>query len=323
MIRYRFGQDDLLRTRFAISPLIELIAAVYVVRDMAPFSVHRSWAEKAKARVVGLELSLLEAAAPFGTPFWPVFVAPPPRAPHADIEDELERVRATPLDQVAAEVIRTYPDGVAQAAQPFVEDPAGALDELVRQMRAFWDAALAPWWTTISAMLESEIASRARRLVAVGPQAAFSNLHKTVRWDDGSLIVHPTKKEPADVDLAGRGLLLVPAVFTWPVVWPRTDPPWDPALVYPPSGIAGLWSSHESHHDALESLLGRRRARVLLELDRPASTLALAQRIGVSAGSVSDHLAVLRRAGLVMGRREGRQVIYARTAKGDDLRGSS
>jgi Mn-dependent DtxR family transcriptional regulator len=36
-------------------------------------------------------------------------------------------------------------------------------------------------------------------------------------------------------------------------------------------------------------------------LDRPASTLELAQRLEVSAGRVSDYLKVLRRAGLVMG----------------------
>ena len=78
--------------------------------------------------------------------------------------------------------------------------------------------------------------------------------------------MHPTIKAPANVDLAGRGILLLPAVFTWPSVWPRSDPPWDPALVYPPPGIS-----------------------------------------------------VLRRAGLVCGRREGRRVIYARTATGEAL----
>lgn len=31
-VRFLFGRDDLLRTRFAISPLIELVAATYVVR---------------------------------------------------------------------------------------------------------------------------------------------------------------------------------------------------------------------------------------------------------------------------------------------------
>jgi len=50
--------------------------------------------------------------------------------------------------------------------------------------------------------------------------------------------------------------------------------------------------------DALAALIGQRRAQILRELDRPASTLALAQPMQVSAGGVSDHLHVLRRAAL-------------------------
>jgi hypothetical protein len=268
-----------------------------------------------------VDLSLLDVATPAGAPFWPVFVGPPPRTPRAEVADELDRVSATPPDQVAAEIARAYPGGVPPAGMPFLDDPAGTLLKLVGQMRAFWDAALAPWWPRISEVLESEIAARARALVAVGPQAAFTGLHPTVRWDNSTLSVHPTTKQSADVQLATRGLLLVPAVFTWPSVWPRTDPPWDPALVYPPPGIAEVWAPERSGDEALESLLARRRARVLLELDRPSSTLELAERMEVSAGGVSDHLTILRRAGLVTRRREGRRVIYARTAKGSALCG--
>ena len=321
MVRFHFGQRDLLRTRFAIAPLMELVGAMYALRDPTRYAVHSPWADWARPRTEQLDLSLLDVATPAGGPFWPVFVGPPPRAPRAEVADELDRVSATPPDQAAAEIVRAYPDGVPPAAQPFLYDPAGALSKLVEQMRAFWDAALAPWWPQISGVLESEIAARARALVAVGPQAAFTGLHPTVRWDGSTLSVHPTAKGSAEVQLAARGLLLVPAVFTWPSVWPRTDPPWDPALVYPPPGIAELWAPARSGAEALESLLGRRRARVLLELDRPASTLELAQRMDVSAGGVSDHLTVLRRAGLVTRRREGRRVIYARTAKGSDLCG--
>jgi DNA-binding transcriptional ArsR family regulator len=319
VIRYRFTHRDLLRTRFAIAPLMELVGAVYVLRNPRRFSAHRPWAEWARPRVEGLELSLLNAAAPSGTPFWPVFIGPPPVAPHADIETELERVLATPPDRAVEEFALTYPGGLPPAAQRFVGDPAGAIGELVDQMRAFWDAALAPWWPRLSAALESEIASRARRLVSVGAEAAFDDLHPTVTWDGETLCVHPTSKAAADVDLAGRGLLLAPAAFTWPTVWPRTDPPWDPALVYPPPGVADLWAPRGDGDDALASLVGRRRARVLRELERPASTLELANRMGVSPGGVSDHLGVLRRAGLVAGRREGRSVIYARTTRGQAL----
>jgi hypothetical protein len=319
VVRYHFGADDLLRTRFAITPLIELVGAVYALREPERRAVHRPWAEWARPRTEQLDLALLDVAAPSGTPAWPVFVGLPPVAPRTDIDAELARVGETPPDRVRDEFERTYPDGLPAAARAFVDDPAAALAHLVEQMRAFWDAALASWWPAISAALEAEVAARARRLADDGPQAAFTDLHASVRWEAGALCVDPTAKASAEVDLAGRGLLLVPAAFTWPGVWPRTDPPWDPALVYPPPGIGDLWSSGEPRDRALESLLGRRRARVLLELSRPASTLDLARRLDVSAGGVSDHLKVLREAGLVSGRREGRQVVYARTAKGDAL----
>lgn len=319
MIQYRFGQSDLLRTRFAIAPLMELIGSVYALRAPDRYSVHAPWAAWAAPRVEALDFGLLDTATPVGGPFWPVFLGPPPRAPQAHVDDELDRVAATPPDRVVDEIERAYPGGVPDAGRPFVDDTECALAALVDQMRALWEAALAPWWSKISALLESEISARARALVALGSGAAFVGLHPSVWWDEGTLHVHPTGKAAATVELGGRGLLLVPAVFTWPTVWPRTDAPWAPALVYPPPGTADLWAPDADRDDALRSLLGERRARILRELDRPASTLELAQRLGVSAGGVSTHLGVLRQAGLVSRRRERRYVIYTRTQRGDAL----
>jgi DNA-binding transcriptional ArsR family regulator len=269
--------------------------------------------------VADLDLTLLDVATPAGGPHWPVFCGPPPRVPRAEIDEELARVSATPPERVAAEIARSYPAGVPAAGRSFIGDPAYARDRLVAQMKAFWQVALAPWWTAISTLLESEVAWRARRLASVGPQAAFAGLHETVRWQDGTLTVSPTLKEPEQVELAGRGLLLIPAAFTWPYVWPRTDPPWDPAVVYPPPGVGNLWVSEEDTDGALEALIGRRRARILLELDRPAATIDIATRLGWSPGGVSGHLAVLRQNALVTARREGRWVVYSRTAFGDSL----
>ena len=321
MIRYHFGQDDLLRTRFAISPLMELLGAFYVVRRPAEYEVHRRWVDWATPRVRDLDLSLFDVMAPFGGPYWPVFVAPPPRQPHGSIETELERVARTPPDQVIAEIRQRYGNEVPEAGQPLVDAPQVGLRELVDQMRSLWEAVVAPRWVTISAFLEAEISFRARSLVTAGSRTAFDDLHPTVSWTPGRLSVARAEHGPADVDLAGRGLLLIPSAFTWPRVWPRTDPPWDPALVYPPMGLGDLWDSAGPDDGALASLIGERRAQILRELDRPAATLEIAHRMNASPGGISDHLAVLRRAGLVSRRREGRRVMYACTVTGDALCG--
>ena len=316
-IVYRFGRHDLLHTRFAISPLIELAAATYVVRLPSTFPEHRPWIEDVAPRLAGLTLDLLYAVSPLGRTSWPSFDAPPPVVPHPQIEDELARIAATDPSLVRADVERAYPDGSPADAQPFLEDPAAALAGFVEQARSFWDAAIEPWWPRMAAFLEGEIAARARRLAAVGSSAAFSDLDPTVAWDGRALTVSPVRMRPQDIELDGRGLLLVPSVLAWSV-WPRVTAPWDPALTYQPPGVGDLWLQPRAEA-ALEALIGRRRAALLRSLRRPASTQALARRTGWSAGGINSHLSVLRRAGLVVRRREGREVVYARTGAGHDL----
>lgn len=316
-VEYRFDRDDLLRTRFAISPLIELVGAAYVVRQPRLYPEHRGWVDAALPRLQGLDLGLVYAAAPLGQRSWPNFNAPPPISPHPSIDDELARVAATDPDIVRRDIRRVYPDVVPPSAEPFITDPAIALADLVAQLRSLWDAAMEPWWPRITGFLEAEIAARARRVVSSGGHSAFTDLGRDVFWDGRTLKISPIGMASRDVDLRGRGLLLIPSVLAFGV-WPRVDPPWDPALTYQPPGIGDLWSA-TTLDDPLKELIGRRRATILRSLDRPASTLHIAHETGWSPGGVSTHLGVLRSTGLVARRREGRSVVYTRTAAGDAL----
>jgi DNA-binding transcriptional ArsR family regulator len=317
VIAYRFGHEDLLRTRFAISPLMELSGSVEAFRDPGKFSVHAPWAIWARERITGVEWDLLDAVVPHNAHSYPDFVSPPPREPQARLEAELARVLSTDHAQVALELRDAYPGGVPAAAQVLLDDPAHGLERLVGQMRAWWEALLAPKWEGILEMLEAEVAQRGRRLADVGPSAAFAGVNDAVRWRDGRVEV--AARVEKEVDLAGRGLLLVPAAFAWPDVWPMSDPPWQPAIVYAPRGVADLWAPVGGDAAALAELLGARRAEVLMTLDRPVATLEVARRLGASPAGVSAHLQILRRAGLVHGRRDGRAVLYGRTRAGDLL----
>jgi DNA-binding transcriptional ArsR family regulator len=139
-----------------------------------------------------------------------------------------------------------------------------------------------------------------------------------VRWRDGGLEIE--HRVDQDVDLRGRGLLLVPAAFGWPDVFTMIDEPWQPSLIYTPRGVGALWAPREDADPrALDALLGRRRAAILRALRVPASTQDLAERLAASPAGVSEHLGVLRAAGLVRGQRDGRRVLYARTAAGEQV----
>jgi DNA-binding transcriptional ArsR family regulator len=99
--------------------------------------------------------------------------------------------------------------------------------------------------------------------------------------------------------------------------------PWRPTVIYPARGIATLWEEPEAAPDGLARLLGASRAAVLSDLGAPRSTTELAERLDLSPATASHHLAALRDAGLVTGRREGRAVLYVRTPLGDGLAGSA
>ena len=328
-IRYRFGRHDLLRTRFAISPLIERAAAMYVLRLPRQFPEHRPWVAEVAPRVAGLRLDLVHAASPLGRTTWPNFDAPPPVVPHPRIEDELDRLAATDPGLVRSDVLRAHRDGVPADARPFVDDPAGALATMVEQTRALWDAALAPWWPRMSAFLESEIAARARRLVATGSAAAFADLDPTVSWDGRDLTVSPVTMEPRDVELDGRGLLLIPSVLAWSV-WPRVDPPWDPALTYQPPGVRRPVAAGH----------GRRVAR-RADRSAPGHAAPVARAAGLHARPVPPHRLEPRRRqlaprspapdrsrrtptrgprGRVLAHRRGRQPVHGRPASRRSVR---
>jgi DNA-binding transcriptional ArsR family regulator len=229
---------------------------------------------------------------------------------------------ATPADEVRAEVKFVYGrTGAPGILKPFLDDPDAAVARLADLIRAYWQLALAPYWERLRGLLRGDVFYRAQRLADGGARLLFADFHPEARFADDELRIE--RDYEAARTLGGRGLLLVPSAFTWPVIQAITEPPWQPTLIYPARGVGLLWEPGEiTAPEALQGLLGRRRAAVLTALDAPRPTAELAQRLGLSPPSVSQHLGVLRAAGLVHASRVGRLVLYARTQRGDGLLGA-
>jgi hypothetical protein len=316
VIAFRFGRDDLLHTRFAISPLFELQASVTAVRDPGAHSVHLPWVRAARERLAGFDYALLDTLVP-DRGYTPDFFAPPPRTPLPDVAEELERVRTTDPAQVRRELGWRFGGDLPAVVRPLLDDVARGVEALADEMAGYWDRAVAPWWDHVRGLLEADIRHRAGRLAEGGALELFAGLHTGVRWRSGTLEVEAAAD--AEVVLGGRGLQLVPSVFVWPRTGAMFDPPWQPSVIYAPRGVGDLWTPTGEGPAALGELVGRGRARILTGLGTEASTTDLARRLALSAAGVSEHLGVLRRAGLVRSRREGRSVLYSRTAVGDAL----
>lgn len=325
-LHLRFGNEDLLRCRFALSPLCETHEAVRTLRHTGRHGYHLPWLRRIREAAAELDLSPLWLLMPQPGGYTPDFLGPPPAqaggfGPSASFDEELARLRAVDPALAREEIARSLActPGAAESGpgRAMLEDPARAVQELAALTERVWRLLVAPAWSRLRDLLEADVAHRARQLAEGGLEGLFADLHPGLAWRDGTLSVRTTSRELLVQELSGRGLLLMPSAFIWPDVASGFAPPWQPTLLYPARGVGGLWQrpTEDAAH-ALARLLGPNRAAVLAELTEPASTTALADRLGLAPSSVSAHLSVLRRAGLLTSRRVHHRVLYERTPLG-------
>jgi hypothetical protein len=312
----RFTQKDALRCRFGASPLWETMSAVRVLHGSKHRPLYSPWVAAKAEAAAKLDLRGLKAVQP-RVGFTPDFLTPPPKASRAKFTTEIARVRSTPLEQVRTELIRSR-DELDNPAAPdinrMLQDLAGTRERLADEIESTWTALVQPDWPLISRVLEDDIAYRGQQFTEGGLAALFDDLHPTLTWADDRLIA--TRYREPDRELTGQGVLLVPGVFAWPYLVMVVDPAYQPTVVYPARGAARLWSDAPAPPDPLARLLGRTRATLLVALDPPATTSALAAHYGLALATVAEHLAALYDAGLASRRRTGHQVHYRRTEVG-------
>jgi DNA-binding transcriptional ArsR family regulator len=318
MLTYVFTVDDLARTRFAISPMFELVGALRMLRDPGRTPIHLPWIRTALpiAYELGLEpwLALMPSRG-----YIPDFLSPPPTTPLATFEQELELVRSTPVKQIRLELeIVARRSGSSAAIEAMRAHPRREVNRLCEAFDAFWRTAVEPWWPRIRSLLGADLRHRSRRLTEGGPVRLFEDLHPAVAWAGDRLEIDMPWTDT--VELGGQGLLLLPSALEAASPVAVADPPWQPTLIYPSRGLALLWEpGTQAGSGALARLIGGTRADLLAALESPRSTTELARALGVSPGGVSQHLAVLRQNGLVEGERHGRSVLYLRTPAADSL----
>jgi DNA-binding transcriptional ArsR family regulator len=318
MTTFTARRQDLGTIRFARSPTWETMGAVRLLIDPRGRLYHQAW-HAAVGQAARQALEPLLAVSPLKG--WvPDFLSPPPAVPAPSLGAQLDQIRATPAGHVAADLARCHGTLTGKAREivgAMLPDPEAARDSLASLIEVAWGDLVRPFWPEIEALLDADVAYRSRQLADRGLRPMLEGINPVITWREHG--VHLDDKRGDVVDLAGRGLLLMPSAFSWPLVIAISGQPWQPTIAYPARGIAGLWQRPAAPPDALVRLLGATRATILAGLEQPVSTTALAQRHGLSPSGASRHLIALRDAGLVRGDRHGHEVRYARTRLGTEL----
>jgi hypothetical protein len=157
-------------------------------------------------------------------------------------------------------------------------------------------------------------------LVVNGAETMLSAIAPQVSYQNGVLSIHYEKPKPSFCHATrGDGLQLVPLIFAGNHVSYQIDSHWRTMVIYTSRG-AGLWHYQALEPSAaLEATLGAGKARLLLALASPLNTSELAHKLTLTAGAVSQQLKNLTHAGLVESHRQGKNVYYRLTERGEKL----
>lgn len=312
VLRIELDDATLARTRIAISPLWDTVCALALLRQEQPSWPYADWAANAR-RVLATPAAAPARLFTVLEPYTPDCLTPVPHTANATIDEELDRLRATPPEVAGAQFTAYFPDGVPERYRPLVTDTGAAFGRLADGLAAFWRGAMAPYWPGMRRVLEQEVLHRARLLAADGPDALLSDLHDRVSWQRPVLTLQ--KRVEHYHRVRDQRLVLVPVLFSAGMLACTTDDPEVVVVTYAARGTAVLaggqaHTAPESDNDRLALLLGRGRSTVLRSLAVPSTTAGLAATLGLAPSTVSEHLSVLVEAGVAYRHRAGRQVVY-------------
>ena len=314
MLTYHLGTDDLARVRLAISPMGETSLSLWSLVLGPRGRPHVSaWHQNAVARRDEYDFALLTAlVSPSGFSL-PDFINPPLQTTRPSLDDEYELIANTPADLVVRDLTSVC-DGLEPRPEiaALLDDPAHAGRSVADALRRYHDVVIAPYWSKIARVLESDITFRGREFGQRGVAGLFDGLTEGIRWlDDGTIEVIMSCDREDESHGSGDGVVLTPSVFTRRAVSWRYAECTQPWVSYPARGAGLLMGSPAVvRNGALCDLVGGPKSDILCALTEPASTSELAHRFSVTPSAVSQNLRVLGDNGLVESSRHGREVLY-------------
>jgi DNA-binding MarR family transcriptional regulator len=320
MINIHLTSADLAGMRFVYSPYLEIPLSYLVLTNPTYQTLYLRWVDKARHALHDVQLPYLSALVE-PTGYIPNFLTPTPMGNRLNIEDDFEDILATPDEIIQRDILALIADrGDSEMRRYFLAYPREAVACLVEEMQWYWSRLLSPYLSRLMATVDGDILYRGRLLAMDGPGSLLEDLHPSISFRDNQVQIKPilnSDQPDLQFQLRGKGIQLVPMVFLGRGRSYQLGERWHPMLLYRARGT-GLWYQ-KPPSQSLEAALGTARAQVLQALITPSSTTEVSHKLSITAATVSQHLARLMKAGLVIPRRSGKCVYYHLTKRGEDV----
>ena len=296
-----------------MSPIHEVVSLAQLMTEPRRHPLYHQWLRRRRHQLLGLDLAALTVYMADGA-YRPDFLDPSPLSSEPSFEEGLAALLATPAENVYAELVDATRGHRAQTRRRLLEDPDRARSEAAAAVRRLWKAAVEPDWPSMRQALRTEMLDRALQVNREGLRAVAPRLHRSTAYEADTITVETSVDIDAD---CSDGLILIPSLFITDRVQCTTSDHWTPAIYYPASGRY-LWAAPATPR-SLDRLLGPTRARILAALTTPLQTTVVARLVNVTTPTASEHLTVLRNAGLVDSSRTGRTATHELTDAGHAL----
>lgn len=332
------------RVTFAPSPLAELGMSLHVLSDPGHHPGLRGWAASASAALdPGLADRLSQADFLWRTTFSDVF-APfaglPGRrgVPGETLADELElldklsdeqfvhvaleftcrldydMLHPGPLDDPqtrrrSLEMAAARGSVQEAFARRLIEDPPAVRAWFRDLIQDCDEAFFAGIWTRVGPQLASDAREKNELLRRKGLGHALSAASSAMSLDERTGVVTVDKLLAGRTATGEGGLVLVPTSLGRPHLMVLSRYGWQVSLTYPVTATAPGSLSVEQLTLRMTALAHPVRMKLCRHLARtPHTTSELAQALGMTAPEISRHLGLLKKAGVITTRRQGRYV---------------
>jgi DNA-binding transcriptional ArsR family regulator len=315
MIRVTLGPQALASARFAISPIRTLSHLLFVFHHR-PYQLDPVLRRRIATALRDNDLRL---AAPLlrgnDRGYIPDFLVPPPHSFDTGLQHELHCLVTSPAERIGNDIHDFLGGTSRHDARAILDALEHGETHLARvlagQLRQLWDIVLAAAWPAVHDRMEADIAQRSATIARDGYITMISQMCPTLAWHEGSLhiarrLIRPAGQPRPASHLHAETIIFAPSAFT-PTAMVCIDAGHILTVRYPLARRAAAAPAA-----GIATVVGQTRAQILAALATSRTTQQLARDLHLTPSTISYHLQLLHRAGLVTRTRLSRQVLYQR-----------